>query len=299
VPNDTTPICPRCGYDQSGFAAGWRDACPLEGTCSECGHAFAWADVFDPCRRDLPWLVEHAPGVRGLLRRILPTLARVLAARSYWKSVGVEVRVRLLPVVVMLAVVFAAVYLAGGVWFAASRYRQWTAPGPITALAYGTPTRADMLAAAAVNVLTYGVGEYWGPSPSGWVFEWSMVRYPWCLFVAGFHSGWAIMLVALPDTRRRARLRLAHVGRAWVTGLVCLAPVLVSAIGERVRADGGVVSEWVLDWSFLASLVWVPWWWWCALRVGWRVEGSILVWFLLLIVSVMVAMVSMAPLLVI
>lgn len=42
----TRPRCPRCGYDLGGQVATWREACPLEGSCPECGATFAWGKVF-------------------------------------------------------------------------------------------------------------------------------------------------------------------------------------------------------------------------------------------------------------
>ena len=40
--------CPRCGYDLGGVVAIFRDSCPLEGTCSECGMALRWGEVSCP-----------------------------------------------------------------------------------------------------------------------------------------------------------------------------------------------------------------------------------------------------------
>lgn len=58
----TKPICPRCGYEQSGTVQTWRESCPLTGTCSECGLGFCWADVLNPGRVDLAGFVEQARG---------------------------------------------------------------------------------------------------------------------------------------------------------------------------------------------------------------------------------------------
>ena len=69
-----SPICPKCGYDQSGEITTWVTQCPLEGTCPECGYALYWSDVVNPSRIRLPWFVEHAESKRGLLRRTIPTL---------------------------------------------------------------------------------------------------------------------------------------------------------------------------------------------------------------------------------
>ncbi len=57
TPNLPAALCPRCGYDLRGTAFAWVEACPLEGTCPDCGHAFAWSSVFRRPRH--PHLIEH------------------------------------------------------------------------------------------------------------------------------------------------------------------------------------------------------------------------------------------------
>ena len=59
--------CPRCGYDLAGVVESWNHAeslsCPLNGTCSECGLGFEWADVFrskDTEKPMTPWLMFWA-----------------------------------------------------------------------------------------------------------------------------------------------------------------------------------------------------------------------------------------------
>src|SRR5512138_1001196 len=94
TPGPITPTCPRCGYDQSGVADAWEDRCPVEGTCPECGTAFAWADLFDPSRRDVPWLAEHARGVRDAARRTPGMLGRLARPCGFWRAVGVYAAVR-------------------------------------------------------------------------------------------------------------------------------------------------------------------------------------------------------------
>lgn len=89
-----TPACPRCGYDQSGQAASWQDRCPVEGRCPECGTAFNWADLFDPSRRDVPWLAEHARGARDAARRTPGMLRRMALPHAFWRAVGVHAAAR-------------------------------------------------------------------------------------------------------------------------------------------------------------------------------------------------------------
>lgn len=92
------PKCPRCAYDLGGVVDAWSStqphACPLTGTCSECGQEFAWGDVFFPHRRRLPGFVEHARGPFSFLVRSCVTLVWVLLPWMLWKRVKVTVRPR-------------------------------------------------------------------------------------------------------------------------------------------------------------------------------------------------------------
>ena len=59
VPNETMPECPRCGYDLRGITESWRNACPVDGRCAECGLEFAWRDVFAGDAMAPSWCVEY------------------------------------------------------------------------------------------------------------------------------------------------------------------------------------------------------------------------------------------------
>ncbi len=61
-PSEYIPTCPRCGYDQSGEVARWRESCPLEGVCPECGLRFEWVEILEFERRHPRWHFEHATG---------------------------------------------------------------------------------------------------------------------------------------------------------------------------------------------------------------------------------------------
>jgi hypothetical protein len=62
--------CPRCGHDLRGPQAGWGDACPLGGRCSECGLDFAWGDVLSGRLHFPRWSTEDARGVVSWLGRV-------------------------------------------------------------------------------------------------------------------------------------------------------------------------------------------------------------------------------------
>ncbi|MGD9689282.1 MAG: hypothetical protein AB7K52_08270 [Phycisphaerales bacterium] len=89
------PLCPRCGYDQSGAIATWdaQGYCPLRGRCTECGLDFEWEDVLRAERLRLPWFFEHAQGGFRSLFSVFQTLVRALHPRAFWGAVRVELRV--------------------------------------------------------------------------------------------------------------------------------------------------------------------------------------------------------------
>lgn len=77
-------LCPRCGYDQRGIIAQWTDACPLQGTCTECGLQYEWLDLLKP------WCVENASSQYRLVRRMIGTFVRsVLAPWRFWREIRI------------------------------------------------------------------------------------------------------------------------------------------------------------------------------------------------------------------
>lgn len=70
-------ICPRCGYDFEGEVSTWREACPLNVVCVECGFRADMIDVLG--RGQTPaWFIGVGQGWRGMFRRVPGTAVRVL-----------------------------------------------------------------------------------------------------------------------------------------------------------------------------------------------------------------------------
>lgn len=281
---DRPPACPRCGYDLSGAVAAWEDACPLEGVCPECGHTLRWAAIFDASRNDIPWLIEHARSKRALVARTMPTLWRMALARPYWKGVGVDSRVRVRPVIVLLSLIFVAMYLVGSGFIGHHYYTEWRPWHTTAVIAKGV----------AVNVVVYGVGRYGWPPFHFW--EWTLSGWELVVWVCALNASWPMMLGLLPVTRKRAKLRAAHLSRASAGGMLALCPILAVLIAERVRYDlWGVRPAFALS-AFAATVLWNWWWWGCALTVGWRVHRGVTVSVLLAVVSFLFATTLMATL---
>lgn len=102
-PRSAPPICPRCGYDQSGIVATWAEACPLRGTCSECGLDFEWRLIL---RREIlgpAWSIEH--GLRPSPRRVVAAMCRSARQERLWREF--ELAYQLRPRRLILLAVFS------------------------------------------------------------------------------------------------------------------------------------------------------------------------------------------------
>jgi len=80
------PACPRCGYSLRGVAQ-WTDACPLTGTCSECGLEVEWRKAFTILPH--PWLFERLWRFRPV-RSFVATASRALRPWRLWKEVDLS-----------------------------------------------------------------------------------------------------------------------------------------------------------------------------------------------------------------
>ncbi len=272
-----SPVCPRCGYDQSGAVTTWTDRCPVSGTCPECGTTFEWADLFNPARQDIRWLVEHARSGRQRLRRTGPTLLRMVLPWVFWRRVDVHARTDPRSLLRWLAVLTIAMHLLTwipfSILFAMIDNGYWLTIGGVRE--YFRDASTPQLANALLTGLTWPVVTFFGLRPSWADFYGGrellgMFRVP-----LGIGLTWAVVMTALPVTRRLARLRRAHVLRAlllqWTVVLAGMFLIrLLFPIGELsgnmgVGALAGLVYLIVCLWSLA--------WWVAALRVGWGIRS--------------------------
>ncbi len=85
-------ICPRCTYDLTGIIDSWHDACPLTGTCSECGLSFTWHDVLRGPLSYPRWSFEHALPSRRI-PAFFSTLSRTLLPTHLWRGLRLEMHI--------------------------------------------------------------------------------------------------------------------------------------------------------------------------------------------------------------
>ncbi|UCD76647.1 MAG: hypothetical protein JSV91_06920 [Phycisphaerales bacterium] len=98
IEESTSPVrpirCPRCGYDQRGIVATWKDSCPLEGTCSECGLIINWSEVLQPEKYEPLWCVEFARGRARLPNAALRTYLRSFRPWRFWSQLKMASLIR-------------------------------------------------------------------------------------------------------------------------------------------------------------------------------------------------------------
>ncbi|TVQ33118.1 MAG: hypothetical protein EA376_03425 [Phycisphaeraceae bacterium] len=120
--------CPRCGYDLGGEIETWRDRCPIDGVCAECGLRFRWAELLNPALRRLPWLYEHARSLRegdplelANTRAFLTTVARSLLPWSFWRNVRPHHKMAQKRLALFVFMLFLAVSALHWIIFAGAR----------------------------------------------------------------------------------------------------------------------------------------------------------------------------------
>jgi len=241
VPNGTKPECPRCGYDLRGSAQSWRNACPLDGRCAECGLAFAWRDILTEAL--LPsWCVEFSSR-RELPRALAATLGRSFVPWRFWSFVKMTHATR--PRRLVLYVVFLALGCYGilavtnGI-FVYENWRNSFGPGRrgTNTMWIGEAVVRSMalpLSDEPLGTATWRAGgrrPYWSARDflRRWGVAWSLLRYGAFVAVLG-----PLALIGLIASRRRAGIRPRHLVRAfvyslgwvpfmWVSGVAVLLP---------------------------------------------------------------------------
>lgn len=253
--------CPRCGYDQGGIVATWSEKCPLEGTCSECGLVFAWADLFVPPR--CVGLVEHARGFREWVWNGVRTFFGVWRPRAFWSWLKLEHPLRLglartwLLCACVIGVIgvpllwrmlrFRMVRSAGSLqgdwqieleWWGGLKWVTWILPGNLeesfSFLSLGSSRRSDQ-GVGGLDSAWYRIANTrtWFSSDHAW----------WALPLMVMCSISPAVFVLAPWTRARAKVRLGHVGRWWVYGQGW---VVALFCWQMVILMLGLVQWWVL-----------------------------------------------------
>jgi len=298
------PSCPRCGYDQSGAIASWNTdasaSCPLRGTCSECGLTFWWHDVIHADRLIVRGFVEHARGFWQTWRWAWVTWAWTLWPPVFWARVKIEQPPHV------------------------RRVLEW----PILWAGFAWVGIALIQEAALLDALRGGYSSAWSVVSN----EWRELSQPWIRWIFRYNNGWpvggswtltfdaapplflsglgsnviaALVLWVAPFTRRRAKIRMAHVLRAAVYGLSAIWTAGIfgaaSAVLELVELKTGSYSwnahrlfddGWV--WVSPLQAAWLVVWWQLAIREMFRKQANARIVAIMTLVVVLGAAMGMA-----
>lgn len=336
--------CPRCGYDQSGLIATWKAQCPLDGRCSECGLDFRWTEVINAHMSVLPGFIEHEPrgrlGSRVFVAAVRTFVWTVLPWR-FWSRVKLHHPIRkrrwVVWTLVMLGLLHTTgvVLRTGAVVIHSPRVTNRTivmpqvVNGKVT-MATTPPRPMTVVEIGGIVIEQTGppvVGLYdvwavnWTPNsavmlnPSRWSYYRpragvSGMAVPLISAMAFF----PLMILVLPHTRRRAKVRSVHVARAAVYSMTAVCLLEIVMIGDAALAcvlptpaafasfydnawyDYSVLFSQTLEWASMVTggliALWLPMWWLWVLSRGFRIERASMVWGIVLIPVGLAALVA-------
>ncbi len=254
------PTCPRCGYDQSGLAVAWREACPLASECTECGLRLEWGALFRDRRQRVSWWVEGAKGARRTFRAVV--LAPFVAAAPWWlwRRVSLAHPARPGRLVAVVAVIAIGLYLMIAC-AVASRLS--------TSILVSTLPWQDRALQLASTFVPTGVR--WGAADGvarSVRWEWSRqlasdrLTIILLSYAASVQVCAALTFALLPISRRRAKVLPWHVVRAGLVGVISSPVIAAAFLGLlEMRLVAGVPAAWSL-WILIAIVVgWHTLWW--------------------------------------
>lgn len=281
------PVCPRCGYDQSGIIGTWNDACPLEGRCSECGLEFHWTDVINAHRLRLNGFVEHERGGWLGLRLVgasIRTLSWTVLPWRFWSRVKMHHAIRPRRWVIWGLLLIFGIHVLNVASRTATTmvhsrgtpmvvYQQVGAQwAPVTLPA--RPVTLTETAGVAMEFMftpVAGFTNVWSANTMGgsatlhplsaWKAEWwpdpsTRSLAPILAAMATF----PIMMLFLPHTRKEAKVRMGHVARGAVYSLsaliliemVLVADAMLTVFQKTPRFFTPTAGASVYDYNMLA-----------------------------------------------
>lgn len=281
------PICPKCGYDQTGEIATWDTQCPIRGICTECGLEFNWSNVMRPELGQVPWYVEHAKGVRRFIWRSVRTPFHLILPHRFWNQLDPAKPVSIVRLILWLILMVFIVHTLVGI---PNGYNAWIRSnwlwGQVAFPQYvqmsGNYAYAEML----FDGYFYPYLDAWPQASShkwtldvhwGWYFRTDPSFSPHFASI-GMLLLWSIVLLAIPHTRRLAKLRKRHVVRAIILSIFMI--VMSYELTHLIRTMFEL--EWIPRSIFpvldglpaLFCWVWLLVFWGCAVHIGWLIRPS-------------------------
>ncbi len=310
--------CPRCGYDVAVLRP--REWANLVGTCPECGYGLDWTAI--DSHQSLLWFIEGKGDGRGIASRWWRTSLKVLMVKPFFAEVRLEKPVVLRRAFLWVAILCLVLQLVYGVAVVTRRMATYAPAIPARA---GV---AAWRVAPVEDVAGWIVSEFTAPAilveiqpAAGWPpkTEWAKsvwqhldftgsIDFPiWkaqtCTLTIGAgpvtlatRIVWAvilstpIVLMCLPWTRQRAKVRATHVIRATVYSLAAFVPLIVGRIvvevgvvsplfGTQLGLPGGssgfdTKSSFWLVVAAICSMFWSWWWWAAVLKEHWKLTQA-------------------------
>lgn len=282
------PICPKCGYDQSGEIATWESQCPVQGICPECGLEFTWTEVFHPLIHDLSWYIEHARSIRSSLWRTPGTLCRLGIPHVYWRSLNVKKRVSLFMLSVWCVLVCIGSHMLVAVAVGLEQWQEsnWTAQplarylnqnGVSGALAIYLNGLIQPLYEVTPNVRGYSRFIDLGFRKEWWSTESLMDAFFRPVgFQIGFIMLWMLVLLAIPQTRKLTKLRGVHIARALILSLTAMVFTFeLFRLNEALHGLGGYrtgITSYLYRLIVPMMIVWQIVFGGSAIAIGWRIR---------------------------
>lgn len=232
------PRCPRCGYALRGAVDTWKDSCPLGGICTECGLDFQWRDVMTPAWAEPRWCVEYGPP-RRIPLRALQSLLMTFLPWKMWSQLQMHHEIRparmAMYMLSFLVVGYVVIALSAGVW-AWCYVADFGGPVTTDATPAATAFRAIVLPFSNAPMGTYRVaGQFqtFQMSAIGGVSKatvWQSLKLIRPMGMVLLCS--TVAFAALPISRRRAKVRWAHIMRvaAYGVGLLFIMWILLVAV---------------------------------------------------------------------
>ncbi len=341
-----TPACPRCGYDLSGQVAPWggrvleKDdeprrhegheagarevgdgaACPVVGTCSECGLEFLWRDLLVPRFQKVKGFYEHARSAWNF-SALTRTRTWCLIPWVFWGIVKLHHEVRWKRVAWAAVITLLTLHMLHGAVEAARIAGMGLGQAQYSRVFRNYGRGSSALTVPREFVLCRGFvwplldigfdpGPQWNWSPGNTAVMPVTVRIgrTWPILVAfpTLVLAYPLCFGVLPFTRRMAKLRAEHVLRATAWSAFAWTPAItawvvvyaVTSLDEYLNNTFGVGgggyflsrdATRALDTTvfilFRVSTAWILLWWLAAITKGWKLHRGVLLWLGLTVIA--------------
>lgn len=239
--DNQAPIrCPRCGYDQRGLVSSWRDYCPLQSVCTECGLHIEWRAVFDPTVTLPRWCVEAPRSAWAASAQFFGTAWRCWLSGKLWRGVQMfhptqwprlSGWIAGWLLLIVLSAMLANGLTALGLWSAIAAGGARGVPLTTTG-AWPVFLQATLLPLSGKSIGQYTLPGFAGTlyaAPADFFVPLLRRMWVWLTLLHAAPVCCGLTFAALPVSRRRAKIRWSHIGRSvcYAYGLVGLVAVLM------------------------------------------------------------------------